>query len=50
MPPNLQKKLWNNAERIDVDGVWGGWSPTIPVAWGLTRPKSAPGWKEVFVL
>jgi len=23
-------------------GLWGGWGPTISVAWGLTRPKSGP--------
>jgi len=25
---------------IDIVGVWGGWGPTITIAWGLTRPKS----------
>jgi len=27
---------------IDIVGVWGGWDPTITVAWSLTIPKSGP--------
>jgi len=29
---------------IDIVGVWGGWGPTITVAWGLNRPKSGPAY------
>jgi len=27
---------------IDIVGVWGGWGPTITVAWGLIWPKFGP--------
>jgi len=33
---------FSNSKLIDIVGVWGGWGPTITVAWGLIRPKSGP--------